>query len=431
MNVWRKSLACFLLPWLLVTEFGTSQLAGQENAVTGSWNRFRGPNGSGVDTSAELPIDLQPHKAVWNIKLAGSGHSSPVISGGQIFVTSYTPAGELVLQSLELSSGKQTWIWKTPLSRAPMHTLNSPASSTPALDSDNAYLLAFEPGHLRLFAINLKSGEKVWDRDFGAWTAQHGFAASPIVVDNQVVLVNSQEVSQNGKPTANEMIAVHSTDGTDSWRRPLSEDKASYSVPLVLDQGEKGSLIISTTTAEGIYATAAASGKAEWQVANPLPDRPVGSAILHGRTVYAACGSGGGGKLLTAIDLDSPGRSPRFELHQSVSYVPTPIFVNQWLFLFADSGIVSCIDPEKGDSVWRERISEGFWGSPVSDGRNLYCMDKAGVVHIIAADKQFRQTGKFPLGEATSATPAISHGKLILRTESSLSCFARTPEPEQ
>lgn len=412
-----------LISWLFV--FSSTSVFAQENEALSGWNRFRGPNGSGVDTSAELPVNLQADKADWHVKLAGSGHSSPIVAGNQVLVTSYTAGNELALESLDAASGKQTWIWKTKLSVAPMHRLNSPASSTPATDSKNAFVLAFEPGHLRLFAINLKSGKQSWDRDFGSWTAQHGFAASPIVVDGKVVFVNSQEASQNGQPTANEMTAVNAADGTDAWHRKLSENKASYSVPIVVTDGESGTTIISTTTAEGVYATSAPTGLPKWKLPEPFPDRPVGSAVLHGRTVYAACGSGGGGKLLTAINLDAPDHAPQFELHQNVCYVPTPIFVKDWLFVFADNGVVSCIEPEHGETVWRERICDGFWGSPASDGRNLFCMDKTGVVYVLAVSNEFKRLGKFPLDEPTSATPAIANGQLFLRTESALYCFGK------
>jgi outer membrane protein assembly factor BamB len=429
---WTMSRFCHLLtPALILCLSLLSSVAvlAQNDEPSNEWNRFRGPNGSGIDASEKLPVDLQTDNAKWRVKLAGSGHSSPIIAGDQILVTSYSAANELVLQSLSIASGKQNWIWKTRLAVAPMHRLNSPAASTPAADSTNVYVLAFEPGHLRLFAINLNSGQQVWDRDFGNWTAQHGFASSPIVVDGKVVFVNSQEESQNGDPTANEMTAVKTADGTDAWHRKLSTDKASYSVPIVVSNGASAKTIISTTTAEGVYATSTDTGSPEWNLPEPFPDRPVGSAVVHGRMVYAACGSGGGGKLLTAINLDSPDHAPQFELHENVCYVPTPIFVNDWLFVFADNGVVSCIEPEHGKTVWRERVGDGFWGSPVSDGRNLFCLDKTGVAHVVAASNQFKRVGKFPLGEPTSATPAIANGQLFLRTETSLCCFGNAAEP--
>ncbi len=407
------------------------------------WNRFRGPNGSGLDSSQPLPEKLSSENTLWKQKLAGTGHSSPIVSGDRVLVTAWDGSGQLWMQDFSLQDGTAGWTWKSPLQPAPMHRLNSPAASTPATDGRRAFVLACESGHLLLFAIGLDKGETLWTRDFGEWKAQHGFAASPVVVDDLVVFVNSQENPDNSPGPAGVMIAVRADTGADAWQRKLLPGKAAYAVPLVVPSTGGDSVIVNSSSSDGIYATRARDGAALWN-STALPERTVGSSILMGERVLASCGSGGGGRLMIGVDLPVPERnnaapsgeapetvsernvpvvSPALELHKNLCYVPTPIAVDGRLYLFADNGVVSCVDPGNGEYHWREKLCQGWWGSPVSDGRRIYSVDKDGVVHVIIAGETFSGDSSFPLGEASSATPALSGGRLVLRTESQLWCF--------
>jgi outer membrane protein assembly factor BamB len=401
-------------------------LGWQIDCQADDWSRFRGPNGSGVDRSAAVPVDLRPESARWRATLAGSGHSSPVTGAGCVFVTSYVQnsgeASELTLECFNESTGERRWQWSTPLAVHPMHRLNNPAASTPAVDDRHVYLLATEPGHLYLIAID-HQGVEAWRRDFGEWVAQHGFGTSPIVADGKVVLVNSQEpVPERPEPTASRMIAVSAADGSDVWETPLAGGRACYAVPILADQPDGSRSLIGSTFAEGIFAVDLATGRMLWK--QPcFEQRIVGSPILDGSLVLGNNGSGGGGNFLVAVGLDD--HAVRYRLNQSIAYVPTLLAVDQRVYVVADNGVASCYSLDGGDPLWRQRLGDGFWSSPVSDGRNLFCVDKDGTVHVVAAKDQFELLGSFELGEPTQATPAIHNGQLLVRTARQLFCFGR------
>jgi outer membrane protein assembly factor BamB len=385
------------------------------------WARFRGPNGSGVDDSIALDTELDLKKALWQVSLAGDGNSSPIVMNDTVIACGYQSTGEFHVQALALDDGRELWRWSTKVDVHPMHRLNHMASSTPATDGERLFVLVPEAEHMRLHALN-RQGEVEWSHDFGRWTAQHGFGMSPMICDDLVIVVNSQEPHQGlPAPGTSEVIALRVNDGEIVWRAPLSGDRACYSVPVVFRDGQKV-LLLNASTGEGLYALDVLTGKRTWNEP-ALSLRVVGSPVLHGNRLFANNGSGGGGNFLVGLDVTATPPKVRFEQHRAMGYVPTVIVANGLLFSPTDSGMVTCLDPETGEERWTERVSSGFWSSPVSDGRSLFCLDKDGVMHVIAADGKFEEIGRFPLGEPSKATPAIHHGHLIIRTDGHLYCF--------
>ena len=90
------------------------------------------------------------------------------------------------------------------------------------------------------------------------------------------------------------------------------------------------------------------------------------------------------------------------------------------MYLWADIGIVSCVSMKTGKSVWRQRIGGKFFGSPICVDGRLFAIDSKGNVVVVAASPEYKLLGKNPLGEPSRSTPAVSGGKLLLRTDSQL-----------
>jgi hypothetical protein len=92
------------------------------------------------------------------------------------------------------------------------------------------------------------------------------------------------------------------------------------------------------------------------------------------------------------------------------------------MFLWSDKGFVTCVDSQDGKEHWKKRLDTAFSGSPIRVGDKMFCMDEAGVVFVVAAEKEFKLLAKNPLGEASRSTPAVSGGRMFLRTYSHLIC---------
>jgi len=405
----------------LLTIGCTFQLTAQE--AGSEWARFRGPNGSGLVTGSKLPTDLRPSSAAWSNELPGVGHSCPVVWGDKIWVTSYRDSTEeLVLTCLDVTDGRVLWERARRLQPHPMHRLNNPATSTPAVDANAIYLLVMEPEHLRLLAWN-HQGEELWQRDFGTWVAQHGFAASPMLHQGKVIVLNSQEPWEGLPPPGDSrLLAVRASDGSDVWVCDLKEDKACYATPIVWCDSSKKEWLVCTTQGDGVLLVNPETGERAWnQVA--FKQRTVGSPILSGNRVIANNGSGGGGNYVVSMRLDDREHATTWEMRQAASYVPTLIEVEGRVYVFADNGVVTCLDSDTGKEVWRERLSDGFWASPVSDGSSIYCLDKNGEVKVVKAGDKYELVGSYDLGAPSQAAAAIAGGRIFFRTAEKLWCF--------
>ena len=112
-----------------------------------------------------------------------------------------------------------------------------------------------------------------------------------------------------------------------------------------------------------------------------------------------------------------------YKIDRAAPLCTTPVFVNNLLFLWSDEGIVSCADPATGTIHWRERVGDTYYGSPVSVNNRIYCLSSGGDAVVLAASSRFEPLARNPLGEGSHSTPAISNGRMYLRTFSQLICI--------
>ena len=175
------SLRSSLVALLLAASFAASVDA-QE------WTRFRGPNGTGVSDDASIPTTWTDKDYLWKAELPGAGHSSPVIWGDKVFLTSALddPQQRVVL-CLDANTGKILWDRRFDYHVHKKHLLNSFASPTPAVDAEHVYVSWSVPESLTLMALT-HDGRDVWKLDLGKFVSQHSAGNSPVVVGDMVVL---------------------------------------------------------------------------------------------------------------------------------------------------------------------------------------------------------------------------------------------------
>jgi len=408
---------CFILVLVAIC---SDQLEAQS-----SWARFRGPNGTGVVADANLPSEWKA--PLWDVKLAGTGSSSPVAWGERIFVTSCdAETAEISLECLSLEDGKR--LWKETFEAEPykLHRMNSYATSTPAVDQNHVYLLVVDTGKTRLIALD-HSGTEVWRRDFGSFSSSHGFGTSPMVHEGLVVFSHSQSAEQlpPGQPVGqSQLIAVDAMTGEDAWRTDLTTRRVCYGVPSVWKDKEGQRQLVNCNTGDGFYGVSPKTGKLLWSKL-PFKMRVVASPLVVDDMLIGSCGSGGGGNYLVAFcpDGQKPHEEakPLYQVRKS-NYVPCPIAVNGLLFVFSDKGVGQCVDAKTGQQYWQERLASGFASSPVADKDHIYAVDEDGGVHVIKASKTFEETSEYSLGEPSRATPMIMSGRLFFRAQSKLIC---------
>ncbi len=385
------------------------------------WTRFRGPNGTGESEASTIPAQWTQSDYNWKTKLPGIGHSSPVIWGNKVFVMSANPddATRYVL-AIDVADGNIGWNREFKSTRHHLHLRSSYASCTPAVDADRVYVAWSAPESTTLKAFT-HDGDELWSRDLGTWISQHGFGTSPIVYGEMVIITCSQEPSKlenTPEPQHSFVVAVDRSTGNVLWKTPRKIDTASFSVPCIYQRDGGSSEVICCSTAEGIFSLDPVTGSENWSLP-VFTMRTVSSPVMAGGLIFGTTGSGQGGSYVVAV---RPGNNPEvaYEFKAQAPYVPTPVCRGDLMFLWSDKGFATCIDVATGKSYWQHRIGGNFSGSPVRVADKIYCVDDDGVVVVLAAEKEFKELSRTPLGEASRATPAIADERMYLRTYSHL-----------
>ena len=395
------------------------------------WTRFRGPNGTGISQEKAIPTQLSEVNLSWKVELPGMGHSSPVLWGEKIFLTTTGDDGGISALCVDANDGRTVWRKDFALKPFQKHKFNTFASSTPAVDSERVYIHYTEPGRYMLAALD-HGGKMLWERDFGPYYSQHGSGTSPIIHDGLVIIGNEQGDSN---PRAKSFIvAVDAKDGKTVWETARESSSAAYSTPCLYEKDGKAALIFNSE-GHGIYALNPTDGKVLWDYPKAFDKRSVSSPVVAGDIIFGSCGSGGGGNYVAAIKAGNvlKGIAPKltYTIKKSAPYVPTPVAREGLAWLWSDSGILTCIEAETGEVRYQERVGGNFFGSPIWVEGRLYAVSTSGEVVVVEASDTFKVLHRYPLNELCHTTPAVALGKMFIRTEKHLWCFGGPKAPER
>lgn len=387
------------------------------------WTRFRGPNGQGISNARTIPIEWTEQDYNWKVKLPAKGHGSPVVWEDRVFVTCENPGSTGgILLALSVSDGRELWRKKYKLTPYDLHRDNSYAASTPVVDADCVYVL-WQTSAETIVAALTHAGGEIWQRELSGMYTQFGAGTSPMLYDD--LLVFTHEQWENDKGLEGRWIALDRRTGETRWTNKRDNKQESYSTPCVYTADGGEPQLIFTSEAHGITGVEPHSGKTIWELPSVLPARVISSPVISGDLLIGTCGKGGAGIQLSAVRPGSKGGLPEPSLayrrtDKSAPYVPTPLVKDGLLFTFHDQGDVSCLRAATGELLWRERPAGKFYGSPVWVKGSLYCMDRAGAIVVIEAKSTYKLQAINTLGEGSQATPAVSEGRMYLRTHSHL-----------
>lgn len=384
-----------------------------------SWLRFRGTNGQGVLSDCEVKLPWAESQ-VQRIVLPGTGNGSPMLSNGVVFLLSANSTGTTRdVIAVELASNKIKWTKTYASNPHPLHKYSSYASSTPCGDGKNIYVAWADPENLICKALS-EDGEEIWSRSFGRYVSQHGFGTSPILVNGNVVLLNSQdalELPAGVEPGQDRMIALNCVTGETAWEKELPTSRVCYGVPCVRET-KNGTELLCSTTEAGMFAMDPTNGNILWSH-QCFKQRVCSSSLLVGDLLIGSHGSGAG-KDNKLVAWDMVKQKERFTVKRAAPYVPTSVALDGLLFLWSDSGIVSCVDLLNGDILWSKRIGGDFSGSPVIIDRKLINASHDGVVTVLSAEREFGNLGSIETGQTIRSTIAADTRHLLLRTNSEL-----------
>jgi len=414
-----------------------------------NWPQWRGPDGSGISTEKNLPIEWTPTKNIkWKTAIDGRGHSSPIVWGNKIFLTTAVE-GEVVpgakavthmnegqvflhpdsvgadhkhtfkVMALDRNTGKILWetvAWQgTPYDNR--HRKSSYASSTPATDGKLVYAFFGTEG---LYAYDY-NGKLAWKAQLGnLGTVGMGTGTSPILFENLVIVQCDEE---NGESSF--IVALDKKTGKEVWRTPRKV-QVSWATPILVRTAKRAELITSGT--EFVISYDPATGKELWRHKG-VESNAIPSPVANSDMVFLVAGFPA--KIAMAIKLGGSGDltgTPNvpWTYAKGTAYVPSPILYGDYLYLTTDRGILTCIDAKTGEVKYeggRIPIPATFTASPVAFDGKILMTSEDGDTFIVKAGPKHEILGTNSVGEAVYASPAIADGRIFIRGEKNLYCI--------
>jgi outer membrane protein assembly factor BamB len=413
---WTSLLACLA---------ATISFMGQ-SAQAAEWTRFRGPNGSGLSDATTIPAQFTASDFNWRTELKGSGHSSPVVWNDHIYllIASADKEGERHLVCFSTETGKEIWRVEDPYE--PHYTnkkLNSFASCTPVTAPEGVYFISSTGENLSIRALT-HDGKDRWKQQLDSYTSDHGSASSPILVDGTLIVNTDSKEKRN-----NHIVGIDAGNGKILWSRersdPASEKlphKTVYSTPLVAMVGDQKTVAV-VSTHHGWLGLNPRTGDVVWQHQESYPNRSVGSPVEKDGVLFATLGASGKGKLSDALRLKADGGVEvlySLDKDDGLGYVPSPIFVDDLLYLWGDNGTLACRGALDGKEVYREKVGGRCFSSPIAINGRLFCGDSDGMMNVVQTGRTFKLLAQNDLGSDIVATPAVAGGRLIIRTKNHL-----------
>ncbi|MEK6257484.1 MAG: PQQ-binding-like beta-propeller repeat protein [Planctomycetota bacterium] len=409
------------------------------------WPQWRGPLGTGAAPEADPPIEWSETKNVrWKVALPGKGHSTPVVWGDRVFLTTAVPVGEalppkhstapgthdgvpvtqrheFVVLAVNRRDGKILW-QKSVHKKLPHeggHTTGSLASNSAVTDGEHVF--AFFGSH-GLYCLDM-NGDVTWQKQFGEMQTKHGHgeSASP-VLHGDMLFVNWD----HDGPCF--VAAFDKRTGRQRWKVDRDEE-TSWSSPLMVENDGRPMLIVAGTNRVRAYDPA--NGQVIWECGG-LSSNIVATPVAADGMLFA--GSSYEKRAFLAIRLDRAKGditgTDRIAWTRSrgTPYVPSPLLYGDSLyFLTHYQGILSRVDAVTGvDKPGAIRLGGigNIYASPVAGGGRVYVTDLDGKTIVVSHDDRPKVLALNALDDEFAASAAIVGRELFLRGKKYLYCIA-------
>ena len=429
---------CFML--IVLCGFNSITLGAEE------FPQFRGPQGQGHAEASNLPTTWsETENIAWKAAVPGKGHSSPVISGSQIWLTtavvqelteaekkaklaqipnsnSLELVGQVSLQAVcfDRNSGqlvRTVNVFQVD-SPEPIHSLNSYASPTPVLEGGRLYC------HFGLYGtacVDTATGTTVWKNQTLQVNYQNGAGSSPILWGN-LLIIHFDGIDHQY------LAAFDKSSGEVKWKtkrtgemNPKPEMQKAYCTPLVVAD-ENGVQLISPA-ADWVYSYNPATGDELWKAKygklgfSTVPRPVVGHGMAFICTSYMQ-------SVLLAVKYDGRGDVTNSHIvwksDKQIPKKPSLMLVGDELYVVSDAGIASCLDAKTGQEHWRERLTGNYSASPLMADGKIYFCDQEGKTVVIAPGKTYQKLSENTLSSGCMASPVAVDQALYLRTDTHL-----------
>jgi outer membrane protein assembly factor BamB len=458
-SVWRPAGVAESLPERRIVRRAAERLRPLPAAgsAVGSWPSFRGRESAGTADSQKLPDrwnGTTNENILWRVPIPGLGHSSPIVWGSRVFVTSavssranatFKPGlygdGDAsddrsrhrwMIFAIDKRSGKMLWE-RVAHEGEPVdarHIKSTYASSTPVTDGRTVIAWFGSQG---VYAYDV-DGNFRWKVDLGRMhlgaydipTFEWGPASSPILWNGLVIL-------QVDTHADSFVIALNAETGETVWKTER-EELPSWGTPGLAMTSSGPELV--TNASKFIRGYDPRTGKELWRLGGssnitaPTPVFGDGLFIIASgrapeRPIFAVKAGARGD--LTLRDGATSNQFVAWSKTGRGSYMPTPLVHQGVLYVLANNGVFDAYDLKTGEEIYRQRLphlGSGFSSSPVIADGKIYLSSEDGEMLVIAAGREFKHLATNTMGEPLMATPALSDGAMYVRSSASLFAIA-------
>ena len=394
-----------------------------------NWPQFRGPTQQGMSAETNVPLHWSSTSNVlWKTAIAGDSWSSPIVWGDQVFLTTATENGQSCrILSLAVKSGRILWD-KEAFQQVPRHkqARNTFATPTPATDGERVYA-CFGDGSFA--ALNL-DGEIVWtNRDY-TFYGEHGLASSPILHGGLLIMARDGSSEGDDKKLGwqkpwdqSYIVALDSKTGKERWKAKRGLSRISHGTPNIWKHDGRTEVV--SEAGDVLQGFDLQTGERLWS-SEVIGEGKVPSVVL-GEGLAFTSGGWGGKETIKAFRLGGHGALKEsnlvWEQKKGMPKVPSMLYLKPYLFALTDGGVASCMKADTGELLWQERVGGNFSASPVTAAGRIYFLGDNGETTVIEAGSEFKLLARNPLGESAQASPAISDGRIFIRTANTLFCL--------
>lgn len=370
------------------------------------WPWWRGPDRNGVAEGQSLPTEWsETENVVWKVPVPGRGHSSPIIVEERIFLA--TADDDRQVQSvLCLNRGDGAVLWQTDVhtgnfpDKDDVHQKNTNATCTLACDGQRVFGAFLNDGHVWVSALDL-DGERLWQTNVGPFRPKFGYAPSPLVFENFVIV--SGESKAGGF-----LAALHRKSGTIVWRNQRPS-VATYSSPVVATVAGTPQLLISGANAVTSYVPA--TGVENWSCSGTA-EATCGTLVWLDDLVFAS----GGYPEKETLCVRGDGSAEVLWRNRVSCYEQSMLAIDGHLYALNDDGIVFCWKADTGEEQWKARLGGPVSASPISANGLIYWANERGNVFVFRANPDaFELVAENQLEDEAFASPAAAGNQLFLR----------------
>jgi outer membrane protein assembly factor BamB len=395
-------------------------------ATGADWMQFRGPGGAGVSADQGLVTTWSSkNNVLWKTELPGPGTSCPIVIGKRVYVTSYSGYGlergkgdmdKLVRHLHCIDRDKGTMLWTKDFKPVLPESKYGPggnesehgySSSTPASDGKALYVFFGKSG---VYCLDL-DGNETWKASVGTNIHGWGSSNSPVLYKDLVIV--------NASIESGSLVALEKATGKEAWR--AKGISASWNTPVLVETKDGTELVVNESKA--VIGFDPATGKELWRVTG-FGGYVCPSVVAHKDVVYVVRGG--------ALTIRAGGRGDVTESHvlwrgKYNSLVPSPVYHDGKLYSVAGS-VAQCLDAANGKEVDRVRLSKGasFYASPIVADGKVYAVSRFNGTFVLSTGAAFKELALNTFEDdnsRTNASPIVSEGSLLLRTDRYLYCL--------